>query len=293
MGPKLNSTPSNKQHKSIVLALSAFQSLSRAFQEPFKRIKMSSNMTVDQLLAERERIDAAINAMGGAKKQEKKQKRKSAPAGPWAAWTKKVLEENKEAVEAFKATQESKLGAHLKWISANKGKDSAEYKAFAEAFVPVAAPEAAAEEVESVASAPSAASSAPSAEAPKRRGPKKLADMTPEEKAAHDAKVAERKAKKEAEKVAAEVAGKAAEEAPVAAPADVVVAAPAAEAALELLPFKLDGVNYFRLGAKTADGEIAWEGDLWYNKKGVRGSYVGSLLEDGSIDTDAEEPTLE
>jgi hypothetical protein len=265
---------------------------------------MSSNMTVDQLLAERERIDAAINAMGGAKKQEKKQKRKSAPAGPWAAWTKKVLEENKEAVEAFKSKQESKLGAHLKWISANKGKDSAEYKAFAEAFVPVAAPEAEAkEEVESVASAPSAASAAPSAEAPKRRGPKKLTDMTPEEKAAHDAKVAERKAKKEAEKVAAEVAGKAAEEAvavpvvAVPAPAEVVVvAAPEPEeeaAALELLPFKLDGVSYFRLGAKTADGEIAWEGDLWYNKKGVRGSYVGSLLEDGSIDTDAEEPTLE
>jgi len=249
-------------------------------------------MTVNQLLAERERIDAAINAMGGAKKQEKKQKRKSAPAGPWAAWTKKVLEENKEAVEAFKAAQESKLGAHLKWISANKGKDSAEYKAFAQAFVPVAAPEAAAAaEEESVASEPSAA---PSAEAPKRRGPKKLADMTPEEKAAHDAKVAERKAKKEAEKVAAEVAGKAAEEA-VAAPAEVVVptAQPEQEADLELLPFKLDGVSYFRLGAKTTDGDIAWEGDLWYNKKGVRGSYVGSLLEDGSIDTDAEEPTLE
>lgn len=281
---------------------------------------MSSNMTVDQLLAERERIDAAINAMGGAKKQEKKQKRKSAPAGPWAAWTKKVLEENKEAVEAFKSTQEQKLGAHLKWISANKGKDSAEYKAFAAAFVPVAVaspqpePE---EEVESVVS-----SAAPSADAPKRRGPKKLTDMTPEEKAAHDAKVAERKAKKEAEKLAAEVAGKAAEEAPVAAP----VADPAAlaanlaamqaafvkcfasekeagelvaallepeEAELELLPFKLDGVSYFRLGAKTTDGEIAWEGDLWYNKKGARGSYVGSLLEDGSIDTDAEEPTIE
>ena len=260
---------------------------------------MSSNMTVDQLLAERERIDAAINAMGGAKKQEKKQKRKSAPAGPWAAWTKKVLEENKEAVEAFKNAQESKLGAHLKWISANKGKDSAEYKAFAEAFVPVAAPEAVAapEEAESVVSA---APSAASAEAPKRRGPKKLTDMTPEEKAAHDAKVAERKAKKEAEKLAAEVAGKAAEEAPVAAPVaavpapEPVVAAPEPEEAeLELLPFKLDGVSYFRLGAKTADGEIAWEGDLWYNKKGVRGSYVGSLLEDGSIDTDAEEPTIE
>jgi len=250
---------------------------------------MSANMTVNQLLAERERIDAAINAMGGAKKQEKKQKRKSAPAGPWAAWTKKMLEENKEAVEAFKAAQEVKLGAHLKWISANKGKDTAEYKSFAEAFAPAAAPEA--EEVESVASEPSAVSAA------KRRGPKKLADMTPEERAAHHAKIAARKAAKEAAKVAEEVAGKAAEETPVAV-APAVVAAPAAaaapeEAPLELLPFKLDGVSYFRLGSKTADGDIEWQGDLWYNKKGVRGSYVGSLLEDGSIDTDAEEPTLE
>ncbi len=41
-----------------------------------------------------------------------------------------------------------------------------------------------------------AAAAAP--EATKKRGPKKLADMTPEERAAHDAKVAERKAKKAA-----------------------------------------------------------------------------------------------
>lgn len=249
------------------------------------------NMNVEQLLAERQRIDAAINAMGGDKKQEKKQKRKSTPAGPWAAWTKKVLEENKEAVEIFKATQEQKLGAHLKWISANKGKDSAEYKAFAQTFV--AAPKDVTEMVDAAESSTVSTVSVVSA-VPKRSGPKKLADMTAEEKAAHDAKVAERKAKKEASKLAEELTGKAAEQAVVPTAQLVPVAAPVEEAVeLELLPFKLDGVSYFRLGAKTTDGEIAWEGDLWYNKKGVRGAYVGSLGEDGSIDTDAEEPTIE
>lgn len=262
-------------------------------------------MNVEQLLEQRAKIDAAINAMGGAKtgkNVEKKQKRKSTPAGPWAAWTTKVLAENKEAVEAFKLAAEKKIGAHLKWISENKGKDSAEYKAFAVEFAAthpkVSAP---ASEASSVVSAPAEAASVASEAAPKKRGPKKLADMTPEERAAHDKKLAERRSKKEAEKVAVETVAKA----EVAAPAPVPVAAPEAEAeeeaesqsegeeALELLPFKLDGVSYFRLGAKSSDGEIAWQGDLWYNKKGVRGSYVGNLQEDGSIDTDAEEPQLE
>ena len=250
-------------------------------------------MNVEQLLEQRAKIDAAINAMGGAKtgkNVEKKQKRKSTPAGPWAAWTTKVLAENKEAVEAFKLAAEKKIGAHLKWISENKGKDSAEYKAFAVEFAAthpkVSAP---ASEASSVVSAPVSEAAA------KKRGPKKLADMTPEERAAHDKKLAERRSKKEAEKVAVETVA-----APVPAPVATEVAEPEeaesqseGEEALELLPFKLDGVSYFRLGAKSSDGEIAWQGDLWYNKKGVRGSYVGNLQEDGSIDTDAEEPQLE
>ena len=259
-------------------------------------------MNVEQLLEQRAKIDAAINAMGGAKtgkNVEKKEKRKGGPAGPWAAWTTKVLAENKEAVEAFKLAAEKKIGAHLKWISENKGKDSAEYKAFAVEFAAthpkVSAP---ASEASSVVSAPvSEAASVASEAAPKKRGPKKLADMTPEERAAHDKKLAERRSKKEAEKVAVETVAKA----EVAAPVPVAAPEPEEEAesqsegedALELLPFKLDGVSYFRLGAKSSDGEIAWQGDLWYNKKGVRGSYVGNLQEDGSIDTDAEEPQLE
>jgi hypothetical protein len=46
------------------------------------------------------------------------------------------------------------------------------------------------------AAAPAPADAAEAAAAAKKRGPKKLADMTPEERAAHDEKVAERKAKK-------------------------------------------------------------------------------------------------
>ena len=269
-------------------------------------------MNVEQLLEQRKKIEAAINAMGGAKtgkNVEKKQKRKSTPAGPWAAWTTKVLAENKEAVEAFKLAAEKKIGAHLKWISENKGKDSAEYKAFAVEFA-ATHPKASASEASSVVSAepaPASVTSAPASEAaPKKRGPKKLADMTPEERASHDKKLEERRSKKEAEKVAAETVAKAevAVAAPVAAPVPVAVAAPESssvveesdgewEPTMELLPFKLDGVSYFRLGSKSEDGEIEWASDLWYNKKGVRGTYVGSLQEDGSIDTDAEEPQLE
>lgn len=259
-------------------------------------------MNVEQLLEQRKKIDAAINAMGGAKtgKNEKKQKRKSTPAGPWAAWTTKVLAENKEAVEAFKLAAEKKIGAHLKWISENKGKDSAEYKAFAVEFA-ATHPKVSASEASSVVSAPVDEASEPASEAaPKKRGPKKLADMTPEERAAHDKKLAERRSKKEAEKVAVETVAKA----EVAAPAPVAVAAPESssvveesdgewEPTMELLPFKLDGVSYLRLGSKSADGEIEWAGDLWYNKKGVRGTYVGVLQDDGSIDTDAEEPNVE
>ena len=64
------------------------------------------------------------------------------------------------------------------------------------------------------------------------------------------------------------------------------------EPTLELLPFTMDGKSYLRLGCKNGE-EINWEGDLWYSKNGKRGAYVGSLLEDGSIDDTAEEPPLE
>ena len=61
----------------------------------------------------------------------------------------------------------------------------------------------------------------------------------------------------------------------------------------EVLPCKIDGVAYFRLCTKSASGEISWEPAVWHsNKKGERGRFFGCRLEDGTWDTDAEEPKL-
>ena len=149
--------------------------------------------------------------------------------------------------------------------------------------------------------------------------------MTPEQKAAKKAAAAEKKAKKEAvpaadapadaavaapaapatpkPKKATKKATKASEPVvPVAvAPATfsattTVVAAPAPaveDDAPEFLPFKHGGITYMRLGTKREGGNLWATGDLWANKKGVKGQYVGCLEEDGSIDTDADEPTIE
>jgi len=80
----------------------------------------------------------------------------------------------------------------------------------------------------------------------------------------------------------------------VAAPVPVVAApAPEAEQEAEALPFKLGGATYIRMGISKPDGNHEWlSGDLWLSKKGARGSYAGELMEDGSINADAEEPTL-
>ena len=82
--------------------------------------------------------------------------------------------------------------------------------------------------------------------------------------------------------------------APVAAHAAPVAApAPEAEQEAEALPFKLGGATYIRMGISKPDGNHEWlSGDLWLSKKGARGSYAGELMEDGSINADAEEPTL-
>jgi hypothetical protein len=107
-----------------------------------------------------------------------------------------------------------KVGAHLTWVSLNyKGEDQSEWKAF-EAAWKEAHPKGTAATAENsddaatvtdddtgapsaaVGGAGSAAAAAKPADAPKKRGPKKMADMTPEEQAAAKAKRAANKAKK-------------------------------------------------------------------------------------------------
>jgi hypothetical protein len=108
----------------------------------------------------------------------------------------------------------AKVGAHLTWVSMTyKGEDQSEWKAF-EAAWKEAHPKGTAATAENsddtatvtdddtgapsaaVGGAGSAAAAAKPADAPKKRGPKKMADMTPEEQAAAKAKRAANKAKK-------------------------------------------------------------------------------------------------
>jgi hypothetical protein len=102
--------------------------------------------------------------------------------------------------------------------------------------------------------APVDGSSSDSGSSGKKRGPKKLADMTPEEKAAHEAKVAARKAAKEAmtpeEKAAAAVkaaAAKAAREAKKAA------SAPAAPVVAMASPVPVATTKAKKIALKKAD----------------------------------------
>lgn len=301
-----------------------------------------STYNLTQLLERRSQLDAEIAMKtGGAvvgttlKKERKVSKNKGVPTA-YGAFSSKVQAEHKDEITAFKAANpDKKRGAHFEWVGNYKKTHEEEYKAFELAFKE-AHPKAEGENA-------SEADASETSSEKKRRGPKKLEDMTPEEKEAHKAKVAERKAKRDAQTPEEKAAKKAAaaekkakkegsvkevpaeptaEAAPAAKPKKatkkatkasepvvpvavapaafnaetVTVAAPVTEVeddAPEFLPFKHAGMTYMRLGTKREGGNLWATGDLWANKKGVKGSYVGCLGEDGSIDTDADEPTIE
>jgi hypothetical protein len=61
----------------------------------------------------------------------------------------------------------------------------------------------------------------------------------------------------------------------------------------KMMPFNFGGITYLRIGMYNPDGSHKWlSGDLWLSKKGMLGFYVGRLMSDGSINSDAEEPAL-
>ena len=62
----------------------------------------------------------------------------------------------------------------------------------------------------------------------------------------------------------------------------------------EPLAFKMNNKNYIRIGIRRANGNHLWySGDLWVSKNGAMGDYVGFLRDDGTIDTNAEEPKID
>ena len=276
-----------------------------------------STMTLQELLSMKSQYDAELASREtGASASASKPKTKSdkpktkGPGTSWADYTKKVCTENAEAYKAFKEAAVSKLGVAPIFAKTFRDQHPETWPAF-QAEWAAAHPKDSVQpkdskgsksEVKSEASAEEsdAASNSGSEPAKKRAGRKKLTDMTAEELAAHKAKVAERSAKKKA--AAAAEAAPALAEAKATAPVAITIAPVAAsvpllpasaiddEEATELMPFVLDGHTYLR----PKSGSEWASGDLWNTKAdGSRGDYHGELMEDGSVDQDAQEPDLE
>jgi hypothetical protein len=304
-------------------------------------IEMISTMPLAELLATKSAVDAALIALASgaapavtgasgkgkkakaAKEESKAPKVKRVTQGSaWADFTKMICSERAEAYAAFKEASEIKQGVAPRFVASYRSEHEAEWDAFQaewnakhpklskEEKASAAASVASEEEAEEMASIGSAESGV---EVKKRKGPKKLSEMTAEELEAHKAKVAAKKAAKAAPTVeeaeakasapfviAAPVPVPVAAPAPVpvAAPAPVPVAAPAPEeeeeAALEPRTFTTGGQKYIRLW--NTDAESWASGHLWMPKKKgssvTYGSYVGELMADGSIGTDGDEPEM-
>ena len=280
-----------------------------------------ANMPLEKLLEMRTAVDAEIMARSGgsgsgsgAAKKAKKPKRVS-QGSAWADFTQMIVKEKADEYTAFKEASESKLGVAPRFVAAYRKAHEAEWEAFqttwntehpkaAKGSVASAAEESASADEGSVASGASE-----KVASGKRRGPKKLADMTPEERAVHDAAVQKRREAKKAPAAAEEQEAKAAAPvvaapapkplplkavpAPVAAPVPApVVVEEAEEEGVEQRTFTLDGQKYIRLWDSGANDWAT--GDLWAVKaNGERDYYCGELMEDGSINTDAEEPELD
>ena len=286
-------------------------------------------MSLEKLLEMRTALDAEIVARSGsgsgsgAAKKAKKPKRVS-QGSAWADFTQMIVKEKADEYTAFKEASESKLGVAPRFVAAYRKAHEAEWEAFQTTWN-AEHPKAAKGSVASAAEEPASADEgsvtsggSEKAASGKRRGPKKLADMTPEERTAHDAAVQKRREAKKAPSAAAEEEAKAAapvvvaapapKPKPVAAPAPApaplpLKAAPVAEAeeeaeeeGVEQRMFTLDGQKYIRLWDSGAEDWAT--GDLWAVKANGSGSpqrdyYCGELMEDGSINTDAEEPELD
>lgn len=211
-----------------------------------------------------------------------------------------AVKQGKHSVGEAYTVEGAKAGIHLVWGSLQRQVRAAEYDAFIADWKAAhpngsAAPSSAA----SVADDESVAESDSSS---KKRGPKKLADMTPEELAAHKAKVAARKTAKTAAKdaeaeIVAPAAPVAVADVPVVVAAPVIVPAPVAEEdeeGAELLPFTFERRKCVRYGTMSGN-TIEWAtGDIWESKKGAKGTYLGCLSDDETtLDTEADEPEFD
>ena len=281
---------------------------------------MASSNFISELMNIRTLLDRLLDSQGassGPSLKSGKEKKKSTRAGkptPHGDFTKKVLAEHASEFETYKtqmkmANPEMK-GIHLSFVGNYKKEHEEEYKTF-EASWKQAHPKPATESVvgsgeNSVAPSDSEGDAVPTT--------KKTRVLTEEQKAkmkaGREAAAATKKAAKEAGEAAVKDAMGVAP-IPLATTTKVVkkavktakkaeIVVPVVTTAVnevddpELLPFKHAGVNYLRVGFKRDDGNHLWStSDLWMSNKGAQGAYCGALLEDGSINADAEEPDMQ
>jgi hypothetical protein len=250
-----------------------------------------SSMTIEQLNALKTQYDSEIKSRGKEASSGKvaKTKRAGSERGTaWASFTKKVIADHQEEFATFKEAAEVKQGVAPKFVSHYRSTHEAEWEAYNELWKrenPIASENA---------SVASGGSAEPAAKKPRA---KKVAEKI-EGQVTHFEELKEKKKrgpKKASSSAEAEVkaAAPVSLALPAVAPVEAPTPAPASEEAeegVELLPFVLDGQTYLR----PKSGDEWASGDLWYtNADGSKGGYLGELMDDGSINTDAEEPSFE
>jgi hypothetical protein len=226
-------------------------------------------------------------------------------------FVKMICEKFKDEVLAFKAENPEQKGAHLVFAANYKKEHTEEFASF-EAEWKEAHPKDAVSDADT-----NNGSVAEGAEIASDADVKPKRTMSDEQKAKMKAGREASKAKKDAEKAGIAPA-------PVATPAPVVTApvvtapvvtapvadtkkkpvktakkadaittpvvAPIVATEPELLPFKMAGETYLRMGTKRPDGNHLWtSGHLWQSNKGKKGDHIGEIV-DGVIDETASEP---
>ena len=266
---------------------------------------MTTTISITELIAMRNMVDKLIESSGtssGSTKIEKT-KRKSGPSA-YNAFTKKVTTEHKADMDAYKEAHPGEKGITMTFVGLYKKAHEDEYKEFEAAWKlkKSETPSDDADEASDEASEKASEKASVKSDKPKRV-------ISDEQKAKMKAGREAAKAKKDAEKASGEPAeakpkktGKKAKKAEneviktevVKPEAKAEAKAEAEDSEIELLPFLLSGMTYLRPGSRDASGTIEWATpDLWLNKKGVKGGYVGAIKEDNTIDEDAVEPELD
>jgi hypothetical protein len=225
-------------------------------------------------------------------------------------FVKMICEKFKDEVLAFKTENPEQKGAHLVFAANYKKEHTEEFASFEAEWKEAHPKDAVSDAGSSNTSVAEGVEIATDADVKPKR------TMSDEQKAKMKAGREASKAKKDAEKAGiapAPVATPVATPAPVvtapvvtapvadtkkkpvktAKKADVIttpVVAPIVAAEPELLPFKMAGETYLRMGTKRPDGNHLWtSGHLWQSNKGKKGDHIGEIV-DGVIDETASEP---